>query len=91
MEYMIIKIFLFIGVPLIITSINNNINSLKSDLERMNSTLYKIAEQIGIPKPPIDDELKVLIEEGKKIEAIKKVRMDLGLSLKDAKEYVDSL
>lgn len=44
MEYMIIKIFLFIGVPLIITSINNNINSLKSDLERMNSTLYKIAD-----------------------------------------------
>lgn len=39
----------------------------------------------------MDNELKKLIAEGKKIEAIKKYRMITGIGLKEAKEYVDLL
>ena len=39
----------------------------------------------------IDVELKNLIEEGKKIKAIKRYRIVTGLGLKEAKDYVDSL
>lgn len=39
----------------------------------------------------MDIELKNLIAEGKKYEAIKKYRMVTGLGLKEAKEYVDLL
>ena len=39
----------------------------------------------------IDSELRALVAEGKKVQAVKKVRMVLGLSLLEAKEYVDSL
>ncbi|WP_175490809.1 ribosomal protein L7/L12 [Clostridium gasigenes] len=39
----------------------------------------------------IDVELKNLIEEGKKIKAIKRYRIVTGLGLKEAKDYVDLL
>jgi hypothetical protein len=39
----------------------------------------------------INVDLRNLIEEGKKIEAIKKYRMVTGSGLKEAKEYIDNL
>jgi len=39
----------------------------------------------------IDEELKILISEGKKIKAIKKYRMATGIGLKEAKDYIDRL
>jgi hypothetical protein len=50
--------------------------------------------QIRVPdtvSENIDVELKKLITEGKKIEAIKKYRMGTGICLKEAKEYIDNL
>lgn len=52
--------------------------------------LNKISRQVGVPDT-ITDELKSLISEGKKIEAIKRYRIATGVGLKEAKEYVDSL
>ncbi|APO46152.1 hypothetical protein BS614_20395 [Paenibacillus xylanexedens] len=39
----------------------------------------------------LDQELLTLIQQGKKIMAIKRLREARGLSLKEAKDYVDSL
>ncbi|MGN7413218.1 ribosomal protein L7/L12 [Paenibacillus sp. SAF-068] len=39
----------------------------------------------------LDQELLALIQQGKKIMAIKRLREARGLSLKEAKDYVDSL
>ena len=47
-----------------------------------------------MPEPEKDDidvQLKDLIKEGKKIEAIKKYRAVADIGLKEAKEYVDVL
>ncbi|SFC76425.1 ribosomal protein L7/L12 [Clostridium uliginosum] len=75
------------GLLMIIVS---TISQLKNDVARINLTLNKIAKQVGVPDT-ITDELKSLILEGKKIEAIKKYRIATGTGLKEAKEYVDSL
>lgn len=82
-----------IGVTVII-SISSAISQIRSDLARLNSTLDKIAKQIGVPDAiteNVDEELKILISEGKKIKAIKKYRMANGIGLKEAKDYIDRL
>ncbi|MCP3026965.1 hypothetical protein [Halobacillus sp. A5] len=57
----------------------------------MESTLRQAAEQINLPVPSIDEELKQLIREGKDVQAIKRARKEYGLTLVEAKEYVDRL
>ena len=83
-----------IGVGILLLSLVSSISLLQREMVRVNATLDKIAKQIGVPDPVtenIDDELKSLIAEGKKIRAVKKYRMVTGLGLKESKEYIDSL
>jgi len=85
-------IWVIIGVALAI--IVSAINQLRSELARTNSTLDKIAKQIGVPDTileNLDSELKMLILKGDKIKAIKRYRMLTGLGLKESKAYIDSL
>ncbi|MCB2292985.1 ribosomal protein L7/L12 [Clostridium algoriphilum] len=71
--------------------LTSKIDSLQKHITRMNSNLIKVAKQVGVPQEPLDDELRNLINEGKKIQAIKEVRKATGLGLKEAKDYVDNL
>lgn len=48
-------------------------------------------EHLGIEEINIDKELKELIEDDKRIPAIKRLREETGMELKEAKEYVDNL
>jgi hypothetical protein len=63
----------------------------------LSRNIYKGNNKSGQVRVPdivsgnMNSELKNLIEEGKKIKAIKKYRMITGLGLKEAKEYVDLL
>jgi ribosomal protein L7/L12 len=79
----------FVGAGLLLWIVSS-ISQIRSDIARINVNLSKIAKQVGVPDT-ITDELKSLILEGKKVEAIKKYRIATGLGLKEAKEYVDSL
>lgn len=87
MNYLTVLGIAVAGLSLWIIS---SISQMRSDITRININLNKIAEQVGVPDT-ITDELKSLILEGKKIEAIKKYRIATGLGLKEAKEYIDSL
>lgn len=87
MSYLTILGIAVAGLSLWIVS---SISQIRSDITRININLNKIAEQVGVPDI-ITDELKSLILEGKKVEAIKKYRIATGLGLKEAKEYIDSL
>lgn len=83
---------IIIGVVLIgVLTILSSIHTLQDNVSHMNSILNKIAKQVGVPGLDIDSELRALIAEGKKVQAVKKARMVLGFSLVEAKEYVDSL
>lgn len=80
-------------VAAVVLGFIGKINQLQSDIKRMNVTLNKIAEEVGVAETTrnIDSELRNLIAEGKEIKAIKRLRMVSGLGLKEAKEYVDNL
>ena len=46
------------------------------------------------PLPPtagVDREIRAILASGRKIEAIRRLREETGMSLKDAKDYVDAL
>ena len=76
-------------------SIKSSMDNSRSELDRINVTLNKIAKQIGVPYPIIeiidDDEFKSLISEGKKIKAIKRYKTLTGFALQKAKKYVESI
>ncbi|WP_223199719.1 MULTISPECIES: ribosomal protein L7/L12 [unclassified Paenibacillus] len=90
-----------------VTSLQRQLNELKRDVERLEngSTVsarsdfnYTLSPKEASPSqsnPPgqtdLDLELLTLIQQGKKIMAIKRLREARGLSLKEAKDYVDSL
>lgn len=87
MEYLLSILLLLVGF----LSLMSSVNTLKSQVSRISLKLDKIAKQVGVEEPDIDSELRDLIVQGKKVEAIKKLREFTGLGLKEAKEYVDNL
>ncbi|MGH0780248.1 hypothetical protein ACQVQ8_24490 [Bacillus cereus] len=62
-------------------------------LKRMEDRLQLITKEMGIVdrEPEINKELRQLMEEGKTVTAVKRVREALGFSLLEAKQYVDKL
>jgi len=86
MEHMFIGILLVIVFVLI-----DKLNKLEKRLNNIKATLDQVANVLEVPEHPINDELRKLLKEGKEIQAIKEVRNVLGLSLIEAKQYVDAL
>lgn len=80
-NYLLVSIYMFLGVTFIFSSISRYKKDNESNKIEVSDTDLK----------SMDIELKNLIAEGKKIEAIKKCRMITGFGLKEAKEYVDLL
>ncbi|PFM64102.1 hypothetical protein COJ48_12075 [Bacillus cereus] len=62
-------------------------------LKRIEKQLQLITKEMGIVErdPEINKELRQLVEEGKTITAIKRVREAFGFSLLEAKQYVGKL
>lgn len=87
MNYKVILGLAVVGLLIIIVA---SIKQMQSDIARINKNLNKIAKQVGV-EDTITDELKGLLLEGKRIEAVKKYRIATGAGLVEAKEYVDSL
>ncbi|MBU3114281.1 ribosomal protein L7/L12 [Clostridium lacusfryxellense] len=84
-------LWIIIGV-LLLSIILSNINQLREDNKRTNKILVKIAKEMGlIPEPSVNEEIKSLILDGKKIKAIKMYRESTGLGLVDAKRDIDLL
>lgn len=82
----------FIAVTLMWLVIN--VGHLQNNIDKVNKKLDKISKQVGVSNEISDvamDELKVLIEKGQKVKAIKEYRVATGVGLKQAKEYIDLL
>lgn len=71
--------------------ISSQLNNIHTKLKRTEDKLDRIAKHTELPEHEINEELRLLIKDGDKIKAIKKAREVLGLSLLEAKNYVDSL
>lgn len=66
-------------------------NPSEAKIKHMNKKLDQIMDHLGIEPENIDEELKELIADNKKIPAIKRLRQETGMGLKEAKEYIDEL
>ncbi|ATP39931.1 hypothetical protein CSE16_07635 [Solibacillus sp. R5-41] len=86
MEFYIVNILiLFICLYLFST-----VNKLNSRVKGLEYTLEQISKQVHVPES-INNELRQLLKEGNDVKAVKRVRETLGLSLIEAKQYIDVL
>lgn len=76
---------------LLITTVSSKLNSLETRVKSLKVTLDQVANQVDVPEQPINDKLRKLLKEGKEVKAVKEARQVLGLSLLEAKQYVDKL
>lgn len=103
---LIVFLLLILILLVRVISLQSQLNELKQDVERLeigggpvshSSFNYSPTLSDVSPHSPsqaelteLDRELLALVQQGKKIVAIKKVREAKNLSLKDAKDYVES-
>jgi len=86
MEYILIIIAF-----LIIIHLTAKVDKLEGRIKGIQYTLDQVTKQLNLPENPINNELRKLIKEGEEVQAVKKARENLGLSLIEGKEYIDRL
>ncbi|MED0936154.1 hypothetical protein COE20_17905 [Bacillus cereus] len=93
MEFWTIIPIAVFGFIYIAEKLNRIEKKTDARLKRMEDRLQLITKEMGIVdrEPEINKELRQLIEEGKKVKAVKRVREAFGFSLLEAKQYVDKL
>lgn len=82
---------LVIIIFMLITTVSSKLNSLETRVKNLKFTLDQVANQVDVPEHPINDKLRKLLKEGKGVKAVKEARQVLGLSLLEAKQYIDKL
>lgn len=79
-------------------SLSSSINNLRRTQIEINKKLDMLLDERNlsfIPKVEISDELRseleALVDENKKVKAVKLLREETGMELVDAKNYIDSI
>lgn len=85
--------YTFIGALVVLLGliILNKIAIMEKQIKNQKFILDQISEQLEIPEHPVNDEVRKLLKEQNYVEAVKMVREVLGLSLIEAKQYVDRI
>ncbi|MDR4902714.1 hypothetical protein P4T54_21510 [Bacillus mycoides] len=93
MEFWIVIPIAAFGFMYLAEKLNKIEKKTDTRLKRMEDRLQLISKEMGIVdrEPEINKELRQLVEEGKAVTAIKRVREAFGFSLLEAKQYVDKL
>ncbi len=93
MEFWIVIPIAAFGFMYLAEKLNKIEKKTDTRLKRMEIRLQLISKEMGIVdrEPEINKELRQLVEEGKTVTAIKRVREAFGFSLLEAKQYVDKL
>ncbi|MBR7554091.1 hypothetical protein ACFFJI_04925 [Allobacillus sp. GCM10007491] len=82
---------LVVIIFLLITTVSSKLNFLETRIKSLKFTLDQVTSHVDVPEHPINEKLRVLLKEGKEVQAVKEVRQAFGLSLLEAKQYVDGL
>ncbi|RWR06124.1 hypothetical protein QNH23_17055 [Siminovitchia fortis] len=85
LAFMVFMTFLMVNVG----SNGKRLIKLEKKLEAMQEVLNQAAEKWQLSGPPINDQLQKLLKEGKEVEAVRMAMKGLGLSLEEAKKYID--
>ncbi|MED4442850.1 hypothetical protein CON34_26930 [Bacillus thuringiensis] len=93
MEFWMVILIVAVGFIYIAEQLTTIEKKNDARLKRIEDRLQLITKEMGIieREPEINKELHQLVEEGKKITAVKRVREAFGFSLLEAKQYVDKL
>ncbi|EJV82896.1 hypothetical protein ACQKOD_11695 [Bacillus mycoides] len=93
MEFWIVIPIAAFGFMYLAEKLNKIEKKTDTRLKRMEDRLQLISKEMGIVdrEPEINKELRQLVEDGKTVTAIKRVREAFGFSLLEAKQYVDKL
>ena len=83
--YVPVFAILLLGGYLLFSSLDKRIKSLEKRVNDLTASTRPKAEQAVI------EELRKLLQRGKTVEAVRKAREEFGMSLLDAKRYVDKL
>ena len=85
------EFYIIVGLLLICLYLLSTVNKLNSRVKGLEYTLEQMSKQVDIPENPINNELRQMLIEGNDIKAVKRVRETLGLTLLEAKKYIDVL
>ncbi|ARJ23034.1 hypothetical protein J7E43_26970 [Bacillus sp. ISL-8] len=93
MEFWSILPIMAFGFMYLAEKLNKIEKKTDTRLKRMEDRLQLISKEMGIVdrEPEINKELRQLVEDGKTITAVKRVREAFGFSILEAKQYVDKL
>ncbi|BCA32486.1 hypothetical protein COK25_16405 [Bacillus cereus] len=93
MEFWMVILILAFGFIYIAEKLATIEKKNDARLKRIEDRLQLITKEMRIVErePEINKELRQLVEEGKKVTAVKRVREAFGFSLLEAKQYVDKL
>ena len=89
-----------LGIIVIVAyiSLSSSINKLRRTQIEINKKLDMLLDERNldfVPKVEISDELRseleALVDENKKVKAVKLLREETGMDLVDAKNYIDSI
>lgn len=72
-------------------SINARMEAMEAKIKNLSAVIKQLESEGTITEPAINDKLRRLVKDGKTVEAIKEARKAFGLSLLEAKRYVDAL
>ncbi|KGX92308.1 hypothetical protein N781_16215 [Pontibacillus halophilus JSM 076056 = DSM 19796] len=89
MEFALVCVVFALAV--LITMIMMKVEKLEGRLKLMEQNLDRLANHLEVPEPEINEELREIMKDGEDVRAVKRAREALGLSLVEAKEYVDRL
>ena len=88
LNFMTILLLLISGFLLYLVG---KMEKMENDIKGIKSTVDQISKQVGVPEDPVNEELRQLLDEGNDVKAVKRARETLGLSLVEAKRYIDAL
>ncbi|QWU47973.1 MULTISPECIES: hypothetical protein [Bacillus] len=93
MEFWIVIPIVAFGFMCIAEKLNKIEKKNDVRLKRIEDKLQLITKEMGIVErePEINKELRQLVEDGKTITAVKRVREAFGFSILEVKQYVDKL
>lgn len=76
---------------LLITTVSSRINSLENEVKGLRNLLNRMAQHMDMPEHSVNERLRELVKDGRRVQAVKEAREAMGLSLVEAKQYVDGL
>lgn len=82
---------LLIVVALLLVSVFTAMQRMEGRMRGLQYSVDHLARHIDVSEYPANSELRELIGEGKNVEAVRRTRETLQLSMVDAKRYVDAL